>query len=168
MPQIAPAVAVPAPTQTRKSGRISIGALILLAPGLIALLLLLFLPLINIAIESFRPYVPGKIGGATDAPFTLNNYIALLHPVYIGYLGTMIWCASVATLAGLVAAYPIAYVIARTKTHAIRIGLIGLLVGLLAVRVGKKIVWDVKQMRADGCPEADAFIRPKFRPGWEI
>ena len=44
----------------------------------------------------------------------------------------------------------------------------GLLVGLLAVRVGKKIVWDEKQMRAEGCPEADAFIRPKFRPGWEI
>ena len=44
----------------------------------------------------------------------------------------------------------------------------GLLVGLLAVRVGKKIVWDEKQMRATGCPEADAFIRPKFRSGWEI
>ncbi len=44
----------------------------------------------------------------------------------------------------------------------------GLLVGLLAVRVGKKIVWDEKQMRADGCPEADVFIHPTFRPGWEI
>jgi predicted dehydrogenase len=44
----------------------------------------------------------------------------------------------------------------------------GLLVGLLAVRVGKRIVWDEKQMRADGCPEADAFIHPTFRSGWEI
>ena len=44
----------------------------------------------------------------------------------------------------------------------------GLLVGLLAVRVGKRIEWDEKQMRADGCPEADAFIRPTFRSGWEI
>ena len=44
----------------------------------------------------------------------------------------------------------------------------GLLVGLLAVRVGKRIVWDEKQMRATGCPEADGFIRPKFRSGWEI
>src|SRR3954470_15423266 len=44
----------------------------------------------------------------------------------------------------------------------------GLLVGLLAVRVGKKIEWDEKQMRAVGCPEADEFIRPKFRPGWEV
>jgi predicted dehydrogenase len=44
----------------------------------------------------------------------------------------------------------------------------GLLVGLLSVRVGKRIVWDEKQMRAVGCPEADAFIHPTFRPGWEI
>ena len=44
----------------------------------------------------------------------------------------------------------------------------GLLVGLLAVRVGKKIAWDAEQMRAVGCPEADAFIRPQFRSGWEV
>jgi predicted dehydrogenase len=44
----------------------------------------------------------------------------------------------------------------------------GLLVGQLAVRVGKKIEWDEKQMRAVGCPEADAFIHPTFRPGWEV
>ena len=44
----------------------------------------------------------------------------------------------------------------------------GLLVGLLAVRVGKKIEWDAEQMRATGCPEADAFIRPQFRSGWEV
>jgi predicted dehydrogenase len=44
----------------------------------------------------------------------------------------------------------------------------GLLVGLLAVRVGKKIEWEAKQMRAIGCPEADAFIRPPFRSGWEV
>jgi predicted dehydrogenase len=44
----------------------------------------------------------------------------------------------------------------------------GLLVGLLAVRVGKRIEWDAAQMRATGCPEADAFIRPQFRSGWEV
>jgi putative spermidine/putrescine transport system permease protein len=106
-------------------------AVVLLAPGLIVLAILLFLPLANIAVESIRPYVPGKIGGARDAPFTLENYAALLHPVYLGYLGTMIWCASAATLLALVTAYPIAYVIARTRTHFIRIALIGLLAGLL-------------------------------------
>jgi predicted dehydrogenase len=44
----------------------------------------------------------------------------------------------------------------------------GLLFGLLAVRVGKKIEWDAEQMRATGCPEADAFIRPQLRSGWEV
>jgi predicted dehydrogenase len=44
----------------------------------------------------------------------------------------------------------------------------GLLVGQLAIRTGKKIDWDEKQMRATGCTEADAFIRPQFRSGWEV
>ena len=44
----------------------------------------------------------------------------------------------------------------------------GLLVGQLAIRVGKKIEWDEKQMQATGCPEANAFIHPQFRSGWEV
>jgi predicted dehydrogenase len=44
----------------------------------------------------------------------------------------------------------------------------GLLVGFLALRVGKGIEWDAKNMKASGCPEADAFTRPEFRKGWEI
>jgi ABC-type spermidine/putrescine transport system permease subunit I len=104
---------------------------VLLAPGLLVLVVLLLLPLGNVAVESFRQFVPGKIGGLIDASYTLGNYTALLHPVYVDYLITMIWCASAATVGGLVTGYPVAYVIARTKKHAIRIALIGLLVGLL-------------------------------------
>jgi len=44
----------------------------------------------------------------------------------------------------------------------------GLLVGQLALRTGKKIDWDSEQMRATNCPEADLFIRPEFRPGWDV
>lgn len=44
----------------------------------------------------------------------------------------------------------------------------GLLVGQLAVHVGKRIEWDAANMRATGCPAADAFIRPQYRSGWEI
>jgi putative spermidine/putrescine transport system permease protein len=104
---------------------------LLLAPGLLTLLFLLLLPLVNVVLESFRQYVPGKIGGLIDAPYTLNNYTALLHPVYLEYLTTTIWSASLATLGGLVMGYPVAYVIARTNSHAIRISFIALLVGLL-------------------------------------
>jgi predicted dehydrogenase len=43
-----------------------------------------------------------------------------------------------------------------------------LLVGLLAVRTGKRIDWDTAAMKARGCPEADPFIHPQFRKGWEL
>lgn len=43
-----------------------------------------------------------------------------------------------------------------------------LLLGNVALRVGKKIEWDVVNMRATNCPEADQFIRPEFRKGWEV
>ena len=93
--------------------------------------LLLVFPLINIVVESFRLFVPGRVGGAVEAALTLENYVALLHPVYFEYLTTMLWCASVATATALIMSYPIAYIIARTKVHAVRIATIGLLVGLL-------------------------------------
>ena len=44
----------------------------------------------------------------------------------------------------------------------------GLLVGYLAQRTGKRIEWDSKNMKAKGVPEADRFIHPEFRKGWEI
>ncbi len=44
----------------------------------------------------------------------------------------------------------------------------GLLVGFLALRTGKRIDWDASQMKATGYPEADAFIKPAFRTGWEL
>jgi hypothetical protein len=43
-----------------------------------------------------------------------------------------------------------------------------LLVGDLALRTGKPIEWDSARMRAVNCPEADPFIRPKFRSGWSL
>jgi len=44
----------------------------------------------------------------------------------------------------------------------------GLLVGYLAQRTGKRIEWDAKSMKAKGVPEADRFIHPEFRKGWEV
>jgi predicted dehydrogenase len=42
------------------------------------------------------------------------------------------------------------------------------LTGNLAVRTGKKITWDAAAMKAVGCLEADAFVKPEFRKGWEL
>ncbi|MGB6219988.1 Gfo/Idh/MocA family protein [Haloferula sp.] len=41
------------------------------------------------------------------------------------------------------------------------------LVGNLAVRLGKKIDWDSDQMKARGLPEVDAYLKRKYRAGWE-
>ena len=38
----------------------------------------------------------------------------------------------------------------------------------VALRTGKKLTWDAKKLKAIGCPEADAFIRRKYRKGWTL
>lgn len=40
--------------------------------------------------------------------------------------------------------------------------------GNVAYRVGKKIEWDPKSMRAIGCPEADPFLKRTPRDGWSL
>jgi predicted dehydrogenase len=42
------------------------------------------------------------------------------------------------------------------------------ILGNLALRVGKKIEWDSVKMRVKNCPEADQFIHPHYRKGWEV
>ena len=41
------------------------------------------------------------------------------------------------------------------------------LLGLVALRVGKKIYWDAKAMKATNAPAADHLIKESYRPGWE-
>jgi predicted dehydrogenase len=43
-----------------------------------------------------------------------------------------------------------------------------LLLGNLALRVGKTIEWSPGATHARGCPEADPFIKPEFRKGWSL
>jgi predicted dehydrogenase len=39
--------------------------------------------------------------------------------------------------------------------------------GNVALKVGKKIQWNPKSLRATNAPEADKFIRREYRKGWE-
>ena len=41
-----------------------------------------------------------------------------------------------------------------------------MLVANLALRTGKKILWNAEAMQAQGCPEAAPFIRREYRAGW--
>jgi hypothetical protein len=40
--------------------------------------------------------------------------------------------------------------------------------GNLALLVEKDLRWDTANMKAPGCPEADAFISPTYRTGWRV
>jgi len=42
------------------------------------------------------------------------------------------------------------------------------LLGTVAFRVGKKLQWDAKALKATNCPEADRFIRRQYREGWAL
>jgi len=42
------------------------------------------------------------------------------------------------------------------------------LLGTVAFRVGKKLQWDAKALKAANCPEADRFIRRQYREGWAL
>ena len=43
-----------------------------------------------------------------------------------------------------------------------------LLVGNIALWLGRKIQWDARNMKVPGCPEADAMINPPYRQGWAL
>jgi hypothetical protein len=42
------------------------------------------------------------------------------------------------------------------------------LLGNLAIRTGKKIEWDAKNLRAKNAPEADSFIKRDYRAGYSL
>ena len=51
--------------------------------------------------------------------------------------------------------------------YAARLTEIGLL-GLMAMRVGKKVYWDGENVKAKNAPQADQYIKGSYRKGWEI
>jgi hypothetical protein len=42
------------------------------------------------------------------------------------------------------------------------------LLGNLAYRVGTKIEWDSRRLRASGCPSAEEYIHHHYRKGWKL
>ncbi len=42
------------------------------------------------------------------------------------------------------------------------------LLGLVAMRLGKKMYWNAKEMKAINAPEADEYFKENYRKGWEV
>lgn len=104
---------------------------LLLSPALILFCVFLFLPLALVVVESFRTYIPGRVGSAVDAPFTLFNYMELALPVYVGYFVQTYILAFCSSAIGVIIAFPVAYHIARRPSAFVRKIWISGIVGLM-------------------------------------
>lgn len=107
------------------------GGALLLVPVWAVFVVLLLGPLSIMLNESFKVFEPGRIGSATDAPYTLANYAELVEPTYAGYfLGTFqlgLFAAAIALIVG----FPIAYFAARTRTQWLRKLIVGFLICMM-------------------------------------
>lgn len=106
-------------------------AALLLVPGLGLLFAFLVLPLANVVEESFRLFVPGRIGASKDAPYTLFNYAELFNKTYLFYFIETARIGFIASIIGLLFGFPLAYVIARRLREFWRKCAIGFLIGIM-------------------------------------
>ena len=88
------------------------------APSAVLLVVLLVLPLLTIARESFEPFYAGRIG-STGGGLTLANYAQLLSPTYLLYFYDTFRIGLIASILSVLIAYPVAYMIA-TQTRPLR------------------------------------------------
>ena len=115
------------------------GASLLLIPALCTFLLLLVLPMATVLNESFRLFIPGRIGSTANAPLTLQNYTELADPAYVGFFLQTFWLGLIASIIAQLIAFPLAYYVARQPSEAIRrlaiAGLVALMFLSALVRV---------------------------------
>lgn len=111
--------------------KLSQTAFLLLVPAIAVFVGLLVLPIGGILGESFKLFVPGRVGSAADAPYTLANYLELLRPTYVGYFFTTFRLGAIAAIVALLVGFPIAYYVARTRSRRIRNVAIALLITLM-------------------------------------
>jgi putative spermidine/putrescine transport system permease protein len=109
------------------------GALLwwLVAPGLALLLGLMVAPIGLLAMESLRPYVPGRVGAGEG--FTLGHYAELLQPAYAFYFWETFRLGLIVSVLAVGFGAPLAYAAARTRSPMVRRLIFGLLVGLLVM-----------------------------------
>lgn len=111
--------------------KISKGALLLLIPAVGLFVFLLILPLVNVAEESFRLFVSGRVGASKDAPYTFFNYTELLDPAYFFYFIETLRFSLLTSLIGLMIGFLLAYLVARQRSPILSKLAIGFLIGMM-------------------------------------
>lgn len=108
---------------------------LLFLPAGVIFLGLFFLPLAGLLIESFRLYTPGNIGSSANAPFTLANYAELVTPAFGGFFFETMRISLLASLAGLLFSFPLAYWIIRRFSPRWQAVAVGFLVTLMFLSI---------------------------------
>jgi ABC-type spermidine/putrescine transport system permease subunit I len=108
---------------------------ILLAPGTAVFLSFFFVPLAGLFLESVRQFTPGSIGSAAQAPLTLATYAELLTPSFAGFFLDTMRISLLASFAGVLLAFPLAYWITRRLSPRWREIVIGSFVTLMFLSV---------------------------------
>ncbi|MGY8685969.1 ABC transporter permease, partial [Bradyrhizobium sp. UFLA05-153] len=96
---------------------------------------LLLYPLLLVFEDSFREFIPGRIGSDANAPFTLANYTDLLHTAYLSYFWDTFRIGFIASVLGVLVAFPIAHFVARRRSDWLRRTIIGFLITLMFLSV---------------------------------
>jgi ABC-type spermidine/putrescine transport system permease subunit I len=107
----------------------------LLLPAITVFMGLFFLPMAGLFVESLRFYQPGSIGAADNAPLTLANYAELLTPSFAEFFFETLRISLLASLAGLIFAFPLAYWITRRLSPRWRAIAVGFFVTLMFLSV---------------------------------
>ncbi len=102
---------------------------VLLAPGLLIIVGLLIAPIGLMAIESLRPFIPGRAG--SGGGWTLANYTELIEPAYAFYFWDTFRIGFIVSALAVLLGAPLAWQAARTRRRAVRVLIFGLLIGLL-------------------------------------
>jgi spermidine/putrescine transport system permease protein len=108
----------------RKSVRRKGAAFAFLTPGTTVLLVFVAVPILLIVGYSF--FQRGRFGGVVFTP-TVDNFVRLIDPIYLGVIGNSIGTATTVTVLALLLGYPTAMVIARLPAKWRTIALIAIL-----------------------------------------
>lgn len=111
------------------------GPHLLYFPAIAIFTALFVLPMAGLFVESFRQFVPGSIGSAADAPFTLLNYEELLTPSFAGFFYQTLRISLLSSIAGICLSMPLAYWITRHLSPSWRAIAVGFFVTLMFLSV---------------------------------
>jgi len=114
----------PVPGTPRRRGRRGLAALPFLGPGGLYLAALFVVPLV--LITSYAFFQRGRFGGIVWE-FTLDNFVRLIDPLYLGVVANSLKVGLVVTLLALLIGYPTALAITRLSPKWRTIALVAVL-----------------------------------------